>query len=87
MANAIAFSESNMSFGPTQDGVGYRLPVHGGSEAEGMPQFISCWKLTPEELEEVARTGKVWLHVLGGGHPPVLVSGERPFEPVEAEAH
>ena len=38
-------------------------------------QIISCWRLTQEELAEVARTGVVWLSVRGGVQPPVLVSG------------
>lgn len=39
------------------------------------PQTISCWRLSKEELEEVNRTGVVWLSVVGHRIPPVLVSG------------
>ena len=85
MAVAIAFPESNSSLGPTEDGVGYILPVHQGSEVLGLSQIISCWKLTPEEVQEVAQTGKVWLRVLGG-HPPVAVQGDSPFETVKESA-
>ena len=42
---------------------------------------ISCWELTEIEREEVARTGKVWLQVIGPGHPPILVRGDNPFAP------
>lgn len=35
--------------------------------------FISCWKLGEEELEEVKRTGKIYLLVVGNRHPPVAV--------------
>ena len=38
-------------------------------------QIISCHRLTPEELEEVNRTGVVWLSIIGQGIPPLLVSG------------
>lgn len=38
--------------------------------------FMSCWKLTQEELDEVNRTGKIWLIVLSS-MPPVIVSGIR----------
>ena len=41
--------------------------------------MISCWKLTPEEIEEVARTGVVWLHVWAATHPPLYIGGETPF--------
>lgn len=85
MAVAIAFPESNSALGPTEGGVGYILPVHAGSASEGLPQIISCWKLTPEEVQEVVKTGKVWLRVLGG-HPPVLVQGDSPFEPASKSA-
>jgi len=40
--------------------------------------IISCWKLTKEELEEINRTGRVWLHVLGTQMPPVIVNGIKP---------
>ena len=38
-------------------------------------QIISCWRLTGEELEQINKTGVVWLSVTGQGTPPVLVSG------------
>ena len=41
---------------------------------------ISCWKLDKSEIEEIAKTGKVWLYIMGGGHPPVMIAGQSPFE-------
>lgn len=41
---------------------------------EGTNTFISCWELTEEEKVEVAKTGKVFLGVVGT-HPPVWVAG------------
>ena len=79
MAVAIAFTESNAVLSPTESGVGYVLPVNAGSVEEGLPAFISCWKLTPEEIQEIAETGRVWLWVLGG-HPPVCIEGQNPFK-------
>lgn len=38
-------------------------------------RVISCWQLTPEELEEVARTGVVWLSVWSHMITPMLVTG------------
>lgn len=38
-------------------------------------QLISCWRLTPEELILVQKTGVVWLSITGLNMPPVLVSG------------
>jgi hypothetical protein len=35
---------------------------------------VTCWKLTEEELAEVAKSGLVYLTVLfGGGMPPVFL--------------
>lgn len=38
-------------------------------------QCVSCWRLTPEELEIVAKTGVVWVSVWGHVMPPIYVSG------------
>ena len=42
--------------------------------------FISCWRPNKEELEEINRTKKIWVMVLGQIHPPIIVSGANPFE-------
>lgn len=55
----------------------------GADDVEDMTVFrngkcvVSCWQLTPEELEEVKRTGMVWLSVFSGPtSPPVCVGSE-----------
>lgn len=50
-----------------------RLPVF----SNGV-DCVSCWQLSPEELDEVKRTGRVFLLVtgMGGTMPPVYVGGE-----------
>lgn len=41
-------------------------------------QIISCWRLTADEIREIAATGVVWLSVWGGQTaPPVLVTGRK----------
>lgn len=42
-----------------------------------VPIVQSCWKLTKDELEEVNRTGRIWLCVCGTMMPPVILSAER----------
>lgn len=38
---------------------------------------VSCWELSPEELAEVNRTGRVYLSVFSGRtQPPVFVGDE-----------
>jgi len=67
----ISFPESNRTL----------LPPDGGRSAiESLPvltdgeQCISCWELSDEEREAIARGEKVWLHVLSGQtQPPVAL--------------
>ena len=56
------------------------LPVHAGKYPDGSPCIISCWKLNKEDLEEIQKTGVVWLSVFGYGMPPVSLFTENPFE-------
>jgi hypothetical protein len=42
---------------------------------------ISCWKLTKEELEEINRTGRVWLWIYGPTMQPALLTVKSPFVP------
>lgn len=59
--------------------------VKQGEECSSLPiarvdgTCISCWKLTPEELERIKETGVVWLMVWGWAQPPVWIGGDRPF--------
>lgn len=74
MANPVGFEGANVVFqaprGVPQEECG-DLPVFRDSD-----QIISCWRLTADEIEEVKRTGVVWLSVIGSGTPPVKVSGD-----------
>ena len=49
-------------------------------DQDNMVSCTSCWKLTKEELDEINRTGRVWLVVYGITMPPVALSGIKPFE-------
>lgn len=55
------------------------LSVYRGKDNDGFDVVISCWKPTPEEWEEMRRTGRVWLVVCGRTMPPVAVLGKSPF--------
>lgn len=64
------------------------LPVWKGSapvDEQGTlyPVIISCWKLSKEDLEEVQRTGCLWLSITGNGMPPVSIFTENPFVQTE----
>jgi hypothetical protein len=44
------------------------------------PAIISCWKLSKEDIEEIQRTGVIWLQVHVGNMIPVSLFTENPFE-------
>lgn len=55
------------------------LTVLRTTNVNDLPVVISCWKMTPAEMEEVQRTGRVWLVVVGHTMPPVAIDGCKPF--------
>jgi hypothetical protein len=66
------------------DGANVALqPPEGAENVEPMPVFrngiscTSCWALSPEEVVEVARTGRIFVTVMAGPtQPPIFVAGE-----------
>lgn len=77
------FPEQNFTFGPPQ-GVSEEecgnLPCHKGfEEGSNWPVIISAWKPSAEELEEINKSGTVWLRIYGSGMPPVSLSGHTPW--------
>jgi hypothetical protein len=53
-------------------------PIDGAGNT--MPVIISRWQLSKEDLEEIQRTGCIWLSITGRGMPPVYLQTESPFE-------
>ncbi len=51
------------------------LPVWKGN-FNGSPAIISCWKFAKEDLEEINRTGQIYLSIAGSGMPPVSLFTE-----------
>lgn len=76
MAHGIPFHGANTSIDPPPGDQGTISPLplyrsRGGAN-------VSCWQLDPEELEEVSRTGRVFLSVFSGRvFYPVYVGSER----------
>ncbi len=57
---------------PETSGPCVGLPIR--DEVNGdVPCMVSSWEPTPAELRAIASGGKVYLRVLGAGHPPVMV--------------
>lgn len=55
------------------------LPIKRLKSSSGIPLVTSCWKFTKEELEEINRTGRVWLTIAGDTMPPAALDGVKPF--------
>ena len=75
--NPIEFKEQNKVFTKPEnmtDKECKSLPVLTDGK-----QSVSCWELTDEKLEEIKKTKKVYLGVLGQGHPPVFLEVFKPF--------
>ncbi len=75
MAHGIDFKGSNTRYGPPR-GVSEEqcrtLNVFKNGAC-----IVSCWEFTKEELEEINRTGKVWLSMWSGDTLfPALVGSE-----------
>lgn len=51
-----------------------------------LPVVISCWKPTQEELDEIIRTKRVWLGIIGNTMPPAWLAGCSPFPPIERQS-
>lgn len=88
MADPIPFKEANEFMAPPADVADrytnvLELPLH---RTEGDPEvLVSCWRLTVPEIEEITRTGLLWVQVLGPNHPPMAIRTSRPFITDEAE--
>jgi hypothetical protein len=77
-----SFDEANTVLGKPSDMTAddcEALSVLRTETVSGLPVVVSCWKLTQKELEEINRTGRVWLLVYGQTMPPVALDGSKPF--------
>ena len=43
-----------------------------------LPCLVSCWKPTQAEMDEIQRTGRVWLVIVGYMLPPLYLAGHKP---------
>ncbi len=82
MAEPVPFRESNFTYTapPGQPEV-LDLPVFKGTTPDGAPCIISCIQFTKPELDELMRTGKVWVWVMSRQElPPMALCAYSPFE-------
>ncbi len=72
----IKFKQQNVTYAENQEEY---LPLPAFKTKSG--RVITCWKLSDEELEEVNKTGIVWLDMLTFNKPlqPVGIGTANPF--------
>lgn len=77
----VDFDGSNFKFTAPDDMPDCNtLPVYRGPNHEGRPVIISCWKLSPEDLELIVKTGCIWLWIWGDSMPPVALDTNHPMK-------
>jgi hypothetical protein len=54
----------------------FDLPVTRLEYPDGTKAVESCWELSIEEIDEIARTGKIYFLCLGTTHPPIMLKVE-----------
>ncbi len=67
----VPFEEQNTTY--VAEGCG-DLPVF-----KQMPQIISCFELTDEEIEKLKHTNKIWVSVHAVDMPPIWLGVDKPF--------
>ena len=73
----LNFDGANIVYGAKQpEYIPLPAEYRGGKSGE----ILTCWELSPEELQRIQETGKIWVGVLTFGQPlqPLYVSVEKP---------
>ena len=81
----IPFKESNINLGagenPNTGDMPCALSTCPPSTGDNIPYAVSCWKLEPDELEEINRNGGViYLANMGWPPPPISAMVHNPFK-------
>lgn len=88
----ITFPQQNKVYGKPdawKDEDCYSLPVYEGVRTlpSGIrtPVIISCVEVTPEEIEQIQATGKIWLTLCYNVMVPFSLDTVSPFPPIIVE--
>lgn len=75
----VRFPEANTLLGQEQSEY-EPLPCYRFGDREG--RVVCCFRLSPAELEEIARTRTIWMQQLTFGMPfqPIALSTQRPSD-------
>jgi len=55
------------------------LPCYMGQDTKGRPVIVSCWKLTPLEIQEILESGCIYMTVYGTRPYPVCLQTDSPW--------
>jgi hypothetical protein len=73
---AISIAGATRRIGKAQ---GYKgLSVLDRVNDAGQPYMITAWEPTPAEIARIAAGAPIYLHILGTGHPPVMLEVGEP---------
>lgn len=78
MAYAASFPESNCVLDEENLPENVEPLVALSGKLDGEHVLVSCWKLTQEELDEVNKTGRLWLLILHKQMPAASILGISP---------
>jgi len=75
----IKFKQSNVTYAENQEEY-QDLPAHHAGDIQGT--VTSCWELTPEEIDQVKESGKIYLQLLTFNSPlqPINLFTQNPLE-------
>lgn len=61
------------------------ITAYQGFQEDGMPVTVTCWKFTKEDLEQLRKTGRLWLVHAGHDVSPIYPTTENPFSQDQPE--
>ena len=75
----IKFEQANVKVAEKQDEY-LTLPAHHSGDMEGI--VTSCWELTPEEIDQIKQSGKIYLQLWTFNNPlqPINISTTNPLK-------
>lgn len=80
---ATRYLGAPLGWKPETDGDCGHLAIRDMTVNRGVQSMHSLWEPTPQELDWIARGGKVRLMIVGTVHPPVMLMVDLPPEDQE----
>lgn len=77
MASPVGFEQANFEFRAPENMTPEQCADLPAFVSDG--QIISCWRLSETELTIIAKTGVLWLSIIGMAMPPVALAATGPI--------